>query len=155
MSDKLILVVDDDPDIRMMLVDLLQSHNFAVRAAGNGSEALKLVNSTRPDLVILDQWMPILNGAGFVRELNQRHINVPILVMTAAPNPVQIAEELGAEDYVQKPFELFDLLDSVRRLCSDRRASARSGRGRVQERPASIKDRPRLDPPYDASSPNS
>jgi two-component system response regulator MprA len=117
MDENLILVVDDDPDIRTMLVDLLQLNGYSVCVAGNGAEALKSIDNRSPELVILDLWMPVLNGAEFVRELDRRGIDLPILVMTAAPNPTQLASDLGVAGYLQKPFELFDLLDSVKRLC--------------------------------------
>jgi CheY-like chemotaxis protein len=123
LDNTVILVVDDDPDIRTVLVDLLQLNGYSVCAAGNGAEALTCLETSSPDLIILDLWMPVLNGAGLVRELDRRGIDLPILITTAAPNPGQIASDLGAIGCLQKPFELIDLLDAVERACQTPRTN--------------------------------
>ncbi|MBI4507650.1 MAG: response regulator [Chloroflexi bacterium] len=111
-----ILVVDDDYAIRTTVADILALEGYAVEVATNGVEALTVVDRVRPSLVLLDMRMPVLDGWGFTRALRERGVNVPILVMTAAVNARRWAEEVGADGYLAKPFELAALLSAVKRL---------------------------------------
>jgi two-component system chemotaxis response regulator CheY len=111
-----ILVVDDDPSILETVSDILDLEGYPVETAANGAEALRLAEHTRPSLVLLDMRMPVLDGWGFARALRERGMKLPILVMTAAQSARRWSEEIGAEGYLAKPFELFDLLDAVERL---------------------------------------
>jgi CheY-like chemotaxis protein len=111
-----ILVVDDDPAILATIEDILALEGYPVVTAGNGADALALVERVRPALVLLDMRMPVLDGWGFAREVRARGLDVPILVMTAAQNAQRWAAEIGADGYVAKPFDLFELLDAVARL---------------------------------------
>lgn len=111
-----ILVVDDDHTIRTTVADILSLEGYPVEVATNGAEALTIVERVRPSLILLDMRMPVLDGWGFGRALRERGIDVPILVMTAAVNARRWAEEIGADGYLAKPFELAELLDAVERL---------------------------------------
>jgi CheY-like chemotaxis protein len=111
-----ILVVDDDPSIRTTVAEILNLEGYSVETATNGAEALSAVERRPFSLVLLDMRMPVLNGWDFARALKDRGVELPILVMTAAQNARRWAEEIGAEGYVAKPFELVDLLDAVERL---------------------------------------
>lgn len=111
-----ILVVDDDPAILATIEEILDLEGYPVVTAGNGADALALVERVRPALVLLDMRMPVLDGWGFAREVRARGLDVPILVMTAAQNAQRWAAEIGADGYVAKPFDLFELLDAVGRL---------------------------------------
>jgi two-component system chemotaxis response regulator CheY len=111
-----ILVVDDDESIRQTIAEILEVEGYLVAAAANGEEALERVEEAHPALVLLDMRMPVLDGWGFARELRLRGIKLPILVMTAAQNARSWAEEIGADGYVAKPFDLDELLDQVARL---------------------------------------
>ena len=111
-----ILVVDDDPNILDVVSELLDMEGYTVTTAANGAEALARLDETRPSLVLLDMRMPVLDGWGFARELKARGVQLPILVMTAAQNARLWAEEIGAQGYVSKPFEVPALLDAVERL---------------------------------------
>ncbi len=110
-----VLVVDDDPAIRSTVADILGLEGYAVATAENGEEALRLVETLRPSVVLLDMRMPVLDGWGFAREIHARGITVPILVMTAAPNARRWAAEIGAQSFIAKPFDLDDLLDAVQK----------------------------------------
>jgi CheY-like chemotaxis protein len=116
LADAPILVVDDDESIRQTVSEILEVEGYLVSAAANGEEALERVEQSRPALVLLDMRMPILDGWGFARVLRERGIALPILVMTAAQNARSWAEEIGADGYVAKPFDLDDLLNKVDRL---------------------------------------
>lgn len=111
-----ILVVDDEPTIRAMVAEVLHSEGYDVVTAANGSEALGVVAKSQPVLVILDLWMPVLDGPGFARKLADLGLDVPIVVMTASYLAKPIATEIGARGYLRKPFEISDLLDTVESL---------------------------------------
>lgn len=113
MSERPILIVDDDPAILATVAEFLDMEGYAVATAQNGAEALDCVEHAAPALVLLDMRMPVLDGWGFTRELRQRGHTVPIVVMTAAQDTRRWAEEVGAAGYVAKPFDLIDLLTTV------------------------------------------
>ena len=111
-----ILVVDDDPNILDVVSELLDMEGYPVATAANGAEALRMVEQQQPSLILLDMRMPVLDGWGFAKELKARGVQLPILVMTAAQNARMWAEEIGAQGYVAKPFEVPALLDAVEKL---------------------------------------
>jgi two-component system chemotaxis response regulator CheY len=113
MTDAPILVVDDDPAIRQTVADILDLEGYLVEAASNGAEALRLLDSIRPAVVLLDMRMPVLDGWGFMSALRLRAAQPPVLVMTAARNAREWADEIGAQGHLSKPFELDDLLHAV------------------------------------------
>ncbi|HEU5097747.1 MAG TPA: response regulator [Roseiflexaceae bacterium] len=116
MSERPILVIDDDPAIRATVADILASEGYMVATAPNGAEGLDSLEQIGPALVLLDMRMPKLDGWGFARALHSRGIKVPILVMTAAQDARRWAQEIDAQGYVAKPFDLLDLLDAVGRF---------------------------------------
>jgi DNA-binding response OmpR family regulator len=113
-----ILVVDDDPRLREVLVLALLLNGYPVRDAADGSEALTLIETSHPSLVVLDMQMPVLDGWGLSRELKARRLDPPVLAMTAGPDPARWAHEIGAADFLQKPFGMADLLTKVEALRS-------------------------------------
>jgi CheY-like chemotaxis protein len=113
-----VLIVDDDQAIRDTLRDALELEGYPVALAANGQEALQAVEHGAPALILLDMRMPVMDGWTFARELKQRGRAIPILVMTAAQSARKWAEEVGARDFVAKPFDLDDLLGKVENLYS-------------------------------------
>jgi two-component system, chemotaxis family, chemotaxis protein CheY len=111
-------VVDDDPSIRTTVSDVLDLEGYHVVTASNGVEALERVEQNSPSLVLLDMRMPVMDGWGFARELMTRGLKLPILVMTAADNARAWAEEIGADGYVAKPFDLVELIAAVQRFAA-------------------------------------
>jgi CheY-like chemotaxis protein len=111
-----ILVVDDDPGIRQTVREILDLEGYPVETAADGAEALRAVERHRPSLVLLDMRMPQLDGWGFARAARERGLALRIVVMTAAENARRWAEEIGADGYVAKPFELDELLRAVERV---------------------------------------
>ena len=111
-----ILVVDDDPSIREIIVETLELEGYPVEQAANGAEALKKIEEQLPSLVLLDMRMPILDGWGLVSILRQRGWSLPIVVMTAAKNARTWANEIGAAAFLDKPFEDTDLLAIAERF---------------------------------------
>jgi two-component system, chemotaxis family, chemotaxis protein CheY len=111
-----ILVVDDDQAILTTVAEILHLEGYPVTTAANGAEALDAIQRERPSLVLLDMRMPVVDGWEFTRKLREQGQNLPILVMTAAQDAGRWADEIGAQGYLAKPFDLSDLLDSVSRL---------------------------------------
>ncbi len=116
MADSPILVIDDDPALLTIVSDILEEEGYPVEKASNGAEGLKVVDRVHPSLVVLDMRMPVLDGWGFARSLRERGIKLPILVMTAAQDARRWAQEIGADGFLAKPFNLLDLVDAVDRL---------------------------------------
>lgn len=110
-----VLVIDDDPLIRAVLSDALSDKGYIVQTAANGLEGLETIEQSLPALILLDMWMPELDGWGFARELRSREINIPIVVMTAARDARHWAHEINATGYLTKPFDLAELFDAVSR----------------------------------------
>ena len=114
---KTILLVDDEPKIAALARDYLEHAGFAVIVAGDGPGAVMLARSRRPDLVVLDLGLPGLDGLDVARTL-RRHSDVPIVMLTARTDEAdRIAGlELGADDYVTKPFSPRELVARVRAI---------------------------------------
>jgi two-component system alkaline phosphatase synthesis response regulator PhoP len=110
-----ILVVDDEPRITQLVRDYLESAGFSVVTAGDGREALMRAHTERPALVILDLGLPKLDGLDVTRSL-RREGDMPIIMLTARDDETDklIGLELGADDYVTKPFSPRELVARVR-----------------------------------------
>lgn len=126
MSDSRVLVVDDDPDLVQLISGMLEILGYPVVTAANGAEALEAVDRERPALVVLDARMPILDGKGFSNSLKDKGVEIPILVITGAPDARKWAQDIGADGYLAKPFELTDLLEAVQRLVVDNQDGAQT-----------------------------
>jgi DNA-binding response OmpR family regulator len=127
---KTILVVDDEPRIAQIARDYLERAGFDVLTAGNGVEALAVARARRPDLIVLDLALPRLDGLDVTRAL-RRESNVPIVMLTARVEESDklVGLELGADDYITKPFSPKELVARVRAVI--RRAEAAPTRGDV------------------------
>jgi two-component system, OmpR family, alkaline phosphatase synthesis response regulator PhoP len=119
-----ILVVDDEPRITRLVRDYLESAGFAVTSAADGPEALMRARTERPALVILDLGLPRLDGLDVTRRLRQDG-DVPIIMLTARDDETDklIGLELGADDYVTKPFSPRELVARVRAVLRRRERS--------------------------------
>ena len=113
MSDGRVLVVDDDEAIRSFVADALDFEGYPVEVVSDGEQALAAIERARPAVVLLDMRMPVLDGWGVARRLAERGISVPVVVMTAARDARQWAEEIGAVAHLPKPFDLATLLAIV------------------------------------------
>ena len=118
-----ILAVDDDPDILALLELTLLGAGYDVVTAADGEAALAVVDAGQPDLVLLDMWMPILDGWGFARAYRARPgPRAPIVVLTAVRDAGTLAAEIGADGYLDKPFQVDELLGLVSRYTDPTRA---------------------------------
>jgi two-component system, OmpR family, response regulator len=115
---KRVLVVDDEPMIRQLVADFLVEAGFVTDVAANGSEALRVIGRHKPDAIVLDLMMPLLDATGFVEllRLNPRLTGIPIIVMTAAYAAAEEAARLGAQACITKPFELEELVETIGRF---------------------------------------
>jgi len=128
-----ILVVDDEPAIVTVVRDRLEREGFAVRAAASGEEALACVESDPPDMVVLDVMLPGFDGFEVLRRLRGAGYRVPVIMLTARDEDVDkiVGLELGADDYVVKPFNPRELCARVRAVLR-RQAESRIVETRVQ-----------------------
>lgn len=119
-ASKKILIVEDEPDILHLLTLYLEKEGFRIRTAGTGVQALKLVKEDRPDLIILDLMLPELDGLEVCKKIriNPDTAMIPVLMLTAKAeeSDTVIGLELGADDYVTKPFSPKALVARVKAL---------------------------------------
>src|SRR5512139_817012 len=112
---KTILVVDDNRSVQRLVSDYLTENDFRVVTASDGREALFVARHEKPDLILLDIMMPVLDGYDFVRTY-RRERETPIILLTAKLEEVDkvVGLELGADDYVTKPFGMKELVARIR-----------------------------------------
>jgi DNA-binding response OmpR family regulator len=113
---KRLLVVEDDTDIREFLKEILIEEGYTVQTSEDGIEALAQVKKSEPDLVILDLGLPKMSGESVCLELKKRHPKLPIIILTGRDTTPDIIKglNLGADDYVTKPFVADELLARVK-----------------------------------------
>ena len=117
-DQRLVLVVDDDADIRSLLSDLLKEEGYMVRTAASGAAALAEIEKKLPDLVMMDVQLPDQDGLAVLKQLKREHSELEVIVMTAfgGSSTAIKAMEQGAYDYVTKPFDVDDLTATLRRV---------------------------------------
>ncbi len=122
MNEK-ILVVDDEPDLLELVRDTLEMAGYTVITASDGEEGLKSITEDSPDLVILDIKMPKIDGMQVLERVrkNPRLNELPIIMLTSLKGEgiIREAREVGANDYIVKPFNQIDLLNRVKRVISN------------------------------------
>lgn len=114
-----VLVVEDEQDTRDLLALVVSKAGYSVRTAENGQEALDLLQTIRPSLILLDVQMPVMDGAEF-REAIRRDrclLSIPTVVLTGAA--VEPMLDIAVDEALRKPVKSSDLLDIVRRHCGD------------------------------------
>jgi len=113
-----VLVVDDEADVRSLLTDLLTEEGYAVRTADTAAKAVAEIEKRLPDLVMMDVQLPDQDGIALLRQLKKEHSELEMIVMTAfgGSSTAIKAMEHGAYDYVTKPFEIDDLLATLKRV---------------------------------------
>jgi DNA-binding response OmpR family regulator len=111
-----ILVIDDDQRVRDTIAVLLEQDSFQVVQAGDGRTGLDRALTLKPDLILVDLRLPVMNGIDFCKQLRAANIQTPIIVLSAASDEVDkvLLLEIGADDYVVKPFGTRELLARIR-----------------------------------------
>ncbi|MPY81466.1 MAG: response regulator, partial [Actinophytocola sp.] len=117
-TSRSVLVVDDEPEIRDLLTDLLKEEGYAVRTAESAATATAAIQKDLPDLVMMDVQLPDQDGIALLKQLKRDHSELEIIVMTAfgGSSTAIKAMEHGAYDYVTKPFEIDDLIATLKRV---------------------------------------
>ncbi len=117
---KKILIVDDEPNVRNLVVDTLNYlGNYELLEAGTGKEALDLVRKEKPDLVILDIMLPDIDGYTICEQIKENpNLNTLVLILSARSSELdqKIGFGMGADDYLTKPFTLKELIEKVQSL---------------------------------------
>jgi CheY-like chemotaxis protein len=110
-----VLVVDDEVGIANLLADVLSDEGHRVIVAANGHEGLKRAEEERPDLVITDFMMPVMDGAQLIKALADRPDlkEVPVFLMSSAPEAAILDKCSGYAVFVRKPFRIYDIVDLV------------------------------------------
>jgi DNA-binding NtrC family response regulator len=113
-----ILVVDDEDALRTVLSSELESEGYAVGTAGDGDEAISVLQTKSFDLVLLDIKMPRVDGFEVLRFIKERYPATKVIMLTGfadLKNAIE-SKKLGAEDFVSKPYDLVDLLTTIERV---------------------------------------
>ncbi len=115
---KTILIVEDDAGIRVILQDALSEQGYDVTTAADGEKGLELALASKPDLLILDVMLPLMDGFEICKRVRQEGVTSPILMLTVKDEEVDkvLGLELGADDYVTKPFSLKELSARIKAL---------------------------------------
>ena len=119
---KRILVIDDAPDILDLVQNMLEQEGYEVIATTNGRSALEQIMTIEPDLIVLDLFMPVMDGYEFIVQLRQRDQqkgSIPIILLTAHKLAQDEIERLGVAGYFQKPFRQRELLHKINGLLSN------------------------------------
>jgi CheY-like chemotaxis protein len=114
-----ILLVDDDPAIRQILLHLLEEEGYLALTASNGVEALELANATKFDLVLLDLNMPLKDGWETFEQLSRKNPLLPIILITARPNQFFHALASGVGALLEKPLDFVKLFQTIRNLMEE------------------------------------
>ena len=120
-TTKKIMVVDDEDSIRQSLSDVLKDEGFKVISARDGHEALKLLDSIPPDLVLLDIWMPGMDGTEVLKRIKTARPDLQVIMISGHGNieAAVKAIKLGAYDYIEKPLSLEGVLLTVKRALKE------------------------------------
>jgi len=114
-KDSLILILDDDPDLCVMIKMMLEYNGYATVEAGDEAETREILAEKFIDLIIMDMLLSGTHGTDICRRLKQdsKISSVPILMFSAHPNAKEACLAAGADDFISKPFEMNDLLDKI------------------------------------------
>ena len=118
LMSELIMVVDDEPGVRALLTDTLRIAGFETIEASDGMNALTLLRTNKPALMVIDINMPLLDGFGLVERLRSNNDLTPVLMLTAREDKADIARglKIGADDYVVKPFGIEELILRIKAI---------------------------------------
>jgi two-component system alkaline phosphatase synthesis response regulator PhoP len=111
-----VLIIEDEPNMVLGLKDSCEYEGYEVAVARNGKEGLEKATTEKPDIILLDVMLPLMSGIDVCRTLRTRGIETPILMLTARSQEIDkvIGLEVGADDYVTKPFSIKELLARIR-----------------------------------------
>lgn len=113
-----VLYVEDEKNLALIVSDSLESHGFSVIHKSNGAEALAVYKHAKPDVVVLDVMMPLMDGFTVAEEIRKSDLTTPILFLTAMTQTEDVVKgfHLGGDDYVRKPFKIEELIVRIEAL---------------------------------------
>ena len=125
MAKERILIVDDEKNIVSSLTSILSDEGYEVSMAGDGIEALELIQKDPPDLVILDIWLPGMDGIEVLKTLKSYNLGVEVLIMSGhgTIDTAIKATKLGAQDFIEKPFSLDRITESIKNILQEKKLS--------------------------------
>lgn len=117
---KRIMICDDDAGILEMMEMIIEEYGFEAITEANSLNVLKGLEREQPDLLLLDIWMPLLSGDQVLKNIkaDAQFKSLPVIMYSASSEGKAIAQTVGADDYIAKPFDLNDLEAKIRRLIS-------------------------------------
>jgi DNA-binding response OmpR family regulator len=117
-NKKTILIVDDDPDIRLFLQFSLKKAGFEILQAANGAKALAVVKDRMPDLIVTDAMMPVLDGYGLIEAIRKEAAfsRIPIIMLTGRDSEEVGERTIRPDEYMKKPFASADILAKIQEL---------------------------------------
>jgi len=113
-----VLIVEDEPDMLLLLRINLEQAGFEASLAADGATAMRRIAAERPDVVLLDLMLPVLDGWAVLADLHSREQAPPVIVCSAKGSQRDLAraQELGAVEFITKPFDMEDVLETVREV---------------------------------------
>ena len=116
-SEKDILIIDDDSDIRDAITQILEYEGYSVKTASNGKEGIDTVLNSKPGLILLDLMMPVMNGLQFKTELDthEQLKDIPVVILSADGNIAQKTQDFKISGFLRKPIQLETLLNTVKK----------------------------------------
>lgn len=116
--EKLVLIVDDQLGIRLLLEEIVRSEGYRVNSCENGMEALKFIEHTKPDLLFIDFWLPAINGAEVIEQIEAEGIIIPTIVMTGLVEEVKekVTHLQSIQEILAKPFDVSKAKEHVHRM---------------------------------------
>jgi len=131
-----VLIVDDEPDVLLLLRIELEAEGYETLLAADGETAIRRILEEKPDIVLLDVMMPVVDGWGVLQRLAEHRSETRVIVLSAKASAADVAHalELGAHEYVTKPFEPAALLATVAHVLSSAPAELDAGRRRRLEK---------------------
>jgi DNA-binding NtrC family response regulator len=117
----LIMIIDDDPGVKLAFEKVLTGEDFLIATSSNSERLVDLIGSKKPRVVILDMKMPGFSGADLLRRIKKLNRKLPVIIMTAYSNMFteKDALMLGADAYLKKPFEISTMLSKLRSLVNE------------------------------------
>jgi len=121
---KHILIVDDDPSIQLIFEQFLQGEGFSTALAADGFEAILQLKEQMPDLIVTDIIMDGMDGLALIREVRKKEFHVPVIAISGGRCELSVdfephAEDTGADEFLEKPIRLADLLQSIQTLLEE------------------------------------
>ncbi|MCX8525545.1 response regulator [Chryseobacterium formosus] len=118
MNNQKIMICDDDAGILEVLEMMLEMEGFSVFTENNSTNLLKEVANVRPDLLLMDLWMPVLSGDQLLKtiRITPEFQKLPVIIFSVSVDGKHIAKDAGADDFIAKPFDMDNVANTIRKV---------------------------------------